>query len=241
MPAVTHSNTPFASNVYVNGGPTLGGGVADALGLDDTVGISDDEARAILEGRAAEQAAGADPDTMEALERYGGGSPDGTNPINGNQGATGAPGSDTATGADATEDLNIPRPTSELIIVQSHVNPRVLPEVWTKLENLAKSLGRPLTLNSAYRTPAYNRSIGGARNSMHVQRKAIDIQWGTSSVQGRVDMIQKAIDAGFSGIGTYNGFMHVDIGAKRQWGPNGSRTGQFAQYKPVLRANGYSM
>ena len=241
MPAVTHSNTPFASNVYVNGGPTLGGGVADALGLDDTVGISDDEARAILEGRAAEQAAGADPDTMEALERYGGGSPDGTNPINGNQGATGAPGSDTATGADATEDLNIPRPTSELIIVQSHVNPRVLPEVWTKLENLAKSLGRPLTLNSAYRTPAYNRSIGGARNSMHVQRKAIDIQWGTSSVQGRVDMIQKAIDAGFSGIGTYNGFMHADIGAKRQWGPNGSRTGQFAQYKPVLRANGYSM
>jgi len=241
MPAVTHSNTPFASNVYVNGGPTLGGGVADALGLDDTVGISDDEARAILEGRAAEQAAGADPDTMEALERYGGGSPDGTNPINGNQGATGAPGSDAATGADATEDLNIPRPTSELIIVQSHVNPRVLPEVWTKLENLAKSLGRPLTLNSAYRTEAYNRSIGGARNSMHVQRKAIDIQWGTSSVQGRVDMIQKAIDAGFSGIGTYNGFMHADIGAKRQWGPNGSRTGQFAQYKPVLRANGYSM
>ena len=78
---------------------------------------------------------------MEALERYGGGSPDGTNPINGNQGATGAPGSDAATGADATEDLNIPRPTSELIIVQSHVNPRVLPEVWTKLENLAKSLG----------------------------------------------------------------------------------------------------
>ena len=241
MPGVTHSNVPFATNVFVNGGPTLGGGVADALGLEDTVGISDDEARSIIEGRAAELAAGGDPDTMEALERYGGGNPGGTNPINGQEGAAGAPGSDTATGADATEDLNIPRPTSELIIVQSHVNPRVLPEVWTKLENLAKSLGRPLTLNSAYRTPAYNRSIGGARNSMHVQRKAIDIQWGTSSVQGRVDMIQKAIDAGFSGIGTYNGFMHADIGAKRQWGPNGSRTGQFAQYKPVLRANGYSM
>jgi hypothetical protein len=241
MPAVTHSNTPFASNVYVNGGPTLGGGVADALGLDDTVGISDDEARSILSGRAAELAAGGDPDTMEALESYGGGTLGGTSPVTGIDGAVGAPGSDAATGADSTEDSTVPRPTSELIIVQSHVNPRVLPEVWTKLENLAKSLGRPLTLNSAYRTEAYNRSIGGARNSMHVQRKAIDIQWGTSSVQGRVDMIQKAIDAGFSGIGTYNGFMHADIGAKRQWGPNGSRTGQFAQYKPVLRANGYSM
>ena len=178
---------------------------------------------------------------MEALERYGGGNPGGTNPINGQEGAAGAPGSDTATGADATEDLNIPRPTSEWIIVQSHVNPRVLPEVWTKLENFAKALGRPITLNSAYRTPAYNRSVGGARNSMHVQRKAADVQWATSNIQDRVDIIQRAIDAGFTGIGTYNSFMHVDIGAKRQWGPNGSRSGQFAQYKPVLKANGYSM
>ena len=241
MPAVTHSNTPFASNVFVNGGTIIGGGVADALGLEDTVGISDDEARSIIEGRAAELAAGGDPDTMEALERYGGGNPGGTNPINGQEGAAGAPGSDTATGADATEDLNIPRPTSEWIIVQSHVNPRVLPEVWTKLENFAKALGRPITLNSAYRTPAYNRSVGGARNSMHVQRKAADVQWATSNIQDRVDIIQRAIDAGFTGIGTYNSFMHVDIGAKRQWGPNGSRTGQFAQYKPVLKANGYSM
>ena len=241
MPAVTHSNTPFASNVFVNGGSIIGGGVADALGLEDTVGISDDEARSIIEGRAAELAAGGDPDTMEALERYGGGNPGGTNPINGQEGAAGAPGSDTATGADATEDLNIPRPTSEWIIVQSHVNPRVLPEVWTKLENFAKALGRPITLNSAYRTPAYNRSVGGARNSMHVQRKAADVQWATSNIQDRVDIIQRAIDAGFTGIGTYNSFMHVDIGAKRQWGPNGSRSGQFAQYKPVLKANGYSM
>ena len=241
MPAVTHSNTPFASNVFVNGGPTLGGGVADALGLEDTVGIDDADARSIISGRAAELAAGADPDTMEALERYGGGNPGGTNPINGTEGAVGAPGSDGAVGDDASVDDGTPRPTSEWIIVQSHVNPRVLPEVWTKLEYFAKALGRPITLNSAYRSPAYNRQIGGARNSMHVQRKAADVQWATSNVQARIDIIQKAIDAGFSGIGTYNNFMHVDIGAKRQWGPNGSRTGQFAQYKPVLRANGYSM
>jgi hypothetical protein len=241
MSGVTHSNTPFASNVFVNGGPTLGGSVADALGLDDTVGIDDAEARAIIEGRAAELAAGGDPDTNEALEQYGGGSPGGTSPITGQDGAVGAPGSDAATGAAATEDSTVPRPTSEWIIVQSHVNPRVLPELWTKLENFAISLGRPITLNSAYRTPAYNASVGGARNSMHVQRKAADVQWGISSVQGRVDMIQRAIDAGLSGIGCYNGFMHVDIGAKRQWGPNGSRTGQFAQYKPVLQANGYTL
>ena len=231
----------FSPNVFANGGPTLGGAVADVLGLEDTVGISDAEARAIIEGRAAELAAGNDPDTFEALEQYGGGTPGGTNPITGQEGAVGAPGSDSASGADAQEDSSIPRPTSEWIIVQSHVNPRVLPELWTKLENFAISLGRPITLNSAYRSPEYNASVGGAKQSMHTQRKAADVQWGTSSVQGRVDMIQRAIDAGLSGIGCYNNFMHVDIGAKRQWGPNGSRTGQFAQYKPVLTANGYNV
>ena len=122
-----------------------------------------------------------------------------------------------------------------------HVNPRILPEAWTKLENFARSLGRVITLNSAYRTPEYNARVGGARNSMHVQRKAVDVQWGTTSVQGRVDFIQKAIDAGFTGIGCYDSFCHLDIGAKRHWGPNGSYTSQFEQYKPVLRANGYTV
>ena len=239
MPAVTYSNVPFASNVFVNGGETIGGAVADVLGLEDTVGISDAEARAIIEGRAAESAAGNDPDTMEALEQYGGGTPGGTSPVTGASGSEGAPGSDAATGADALYDQDIPRPTSEWINVQAHVNPRVLPEVWTKLEYFAKSLGRVITINSAHRSVEYNRSVGGATNSLHVQRKAIDCQWGTSSVQGRVDMIQRAIDAGFTGIGCYNNFIHVDTGSKRSWGPNGSYTGQFAQYKPVLRANGF--
>jgi len=230
-----------SDNVFANGGPTLGGGVADALGVEDTIGVSDDEARAILEGRAAELAAGNDPDQNEALESYGGGTPGGTSPINGQEGAVGAPGSDAAVGGDSTVDSNVPRPTSEWITVQSHVNPRVLPAVWTNAENFAKSLNRVITLNSAYRTPEYNASVGGAKNSMHVQRKAIDVQWGTSNIQARIDMIQKAIDAGFTGIGCYNSFIHLDIGPKRHWGSNGSYTGQFAQYKPVLQSNGYTV
>ena len=229
-----------SDNVFANGGPTLGGGVADALGVEDTIGVSDDEARAIIEGRAAELAAGNDPDQNEALESYGGGTAGGTSPITGQEGTVGAPGSDVATGADSSVDSNVPRPTSEWINVQSHVNPRVLPEVWTNAENLAKSLNKVITLNSAYRTPQYNASVGGARNSMHVQRKAIDVQWGTTNIQARIDMIQKAIDAGFTGIGCYNSFIHLDIGNKRHWGPNGSYTGQFAQYKPILQANGYT-
>lgn len=230
--------TTGSPNVFANGGPTLGGGLADALGIPDTVGVSDADARAIISGQADLIAIGEDPTTYESLEQYGGGSPGGVNPITGQEDASPAPGSDSATGADADQG---PRPTSEWIVVQPHVNPRVLDEVWSKAEALARSIGRPITLNSAYRTPEYNASIGGSRNSLHVQRMAIDVQWTSSSVQGRVDMIQKAINAGFTGIGCYNSFIHLDIGNKRHWGPNGSYTGQFAQYKTVFRANGYTV
>ena len=45
------------------------------------------------------------------------------------------------------------------------------------LETLRKELGdRPITIMSGYRTEAYNRQIGGAKHSFHVQGMAADIQ-----------------------------------------------------------------
>ena len=232
-------------NVYANGGPTLGGSVASALGLQDSVGIDDDTGRSILEGRAAELAAGGDPDINEALEQFGGGTPGGVNPITGEEGVVPAPGSDAAGAGVSDEASNLPFSADQvyqgtLLNFQSHVNSAVLPEVIEKAEALARALGRTLTINSGYRTPEYNESIGGARNSMHVQRKALDIQWGVGASSARQDMIQAVIDAGFSGIGMYNSFVHVDIGPKRCWGPNGSRTGVQSTYRDVLSRNGYS-
>jgi len=238
MAGVLYGSGVISRDVFVNGGLSQGSAIADVLGIPDTVGISDEQARSIIEGRATEQAAGNDPDTNEALEQL---DAEGAGTTCTGAPRKPAPGSDSATGGDADYDKDVFRPTSEWIIVQSHVNPRVLPEAWTNLENFAKSLGRPITINSAHRSVEYNAYVCGAANSAHVQRKAIDVQWGTSDVQGRVDMIQKAIDAGFTGIGTYSNFIHVDIGTKRQWGPSGSRTSQYAQYKPVFVANGYSM
>ena len=237
MAGVLYGNGVISRDVFVNGGLVAGSAIVDLLGIPDTVGISDPQARSIIEGRAAEQAAGNDPDTNEALEQLDA-EVSGTTCTGAPKKA--APGSAAATGSDALYDQDVFRPTSEWIIVQSHVNPRVLPEAWTKLENFAKSLGRPITINSAHRSPAYNAYVCGATNSAHVKRMAIDVQWGINSPAGRIDMIQRAIDAGFTGIGCYNSFLHVDIGTKRHWGSNGSYTGQFAQYKPVLRANGYA-
>lgn len=232
-------------DVYANGGPTLGGSVAAALGLEDSVGIDDDTGRSILEGRAAELAAGGDPDLNEALEQFGGGSPGGINPVDGTEGAIPAPGSPAAGSGQSDEATNLPFEADQvyqgdLLIFGSNTNPAVLPEVIQKAEALARALGRSLNINSAYRTPEYNERIGGARNSMHVQRKALDIQWGVGSTDGRIAMLQAIVQAGFTGIGCYNDFVHVDIGPKRCWGPNGSRTGMQTQYRPILSQNGYS-
>lgn len=44
------------------------------------------------------------------------------------------------------------------------------------LEGLRAVLGQPITIISGYRSPDYNRKVGGARNSYHTQGKAADIQ-----------------------------------------------------------------
>jgi hypothetical protein len=242
--AAGHRAVSGSPNVFINGGPTLGGAVATALGIPDTVMINDDMARMILEDRANELALGNDPDQNEALESYGGGSPDGVNPITGQTGVQPAPGS--AAQAQGDDSVGTPPPTgsaepSEWLNWQAHVNPNVLPEVREKLIVLAQSIGRPLSLNSGYRPPEYNARIGGAKRSMHMQRKAADVQWPIAGTEGKKQFMQKAIDAGFTGIGAYNSFMHVDIGAKRCWGPSGGRASMYAEFVQLLRQNGFTV
>jgi len=43
------------------------------------------------------------------------------------------------------------------------------------LQTIRDAFGKPITINSAYRTPAYNKKVGGASSSQHVQGKAADI------------------------------------------------------------------
>ena len=43
------------------------------------------------------------------------------------------------------------------------------------LERIREHFGKPVTINSAYRTPQYNKKVGGASNSQHVKGTACDI------------------------------------------------------------------
>ncbi len=95
----------------------------------------------------------------------------------------------------------------------------------------------PLIVHSAYRSPDYNRQVGGAKHSMHLQGAAFDISMANHDP---VSFEVAARAVGFTGFGFYprQNFMHVDIGRARQWGdPFSPRSGRFAPEPPRLRTN----
>ena len=99
-----------------------------------------------------------------------------------------------------------------------HTDPRILPELRDKLVLLAQELDTTLTITSAYRSPEYNKRVKGAKKSMHVQGKAVDIVQTGYSIRERQEFIRAAHKVGLTGIGVYNTFTHIDIGGKRAWG-----------------------
>lgn len=89
------------------------------------------------------------------------------------------------------------------------------------MEAIRSYLGdRAITVNSWYRTPEYNRQVGGAKNSYHVKGMAVDFTVaGLTPAQVQRKLIA-ARDSGkldIGGIGKYKRWTHCDIGPKRTW------------------------
>jgi uncharacterized protein YcbK (DUF882 family) len=102
------------------------------------------------------------------------------------------------------------------------------PEVFKNVVLVAKNLqvlrdfvGQPIKVNSGYRSPAHNKSIGGASRSQHVKGKAADIVIKGHKPQVVAEIIIELIKAGKmsqGGIGVYNTFTHYDIrGTAARW------------------------
>lgn len=241
-------------DVYINGGPTLGGTLSEVFDTPDMVGVTDEAARRILSDRADELNRGEiDPDMNEALEQFDPASGQGQNPIDGSTDIIGAPGSPaggtTGSFSDSLDEDEttgtVPFDNSALIsdwlLPEPQVNMAVNKDTFNKAVELAKKIGKPLRINSGYRTPEYNARIGGARNSQHVAKLALDIRWPAGDFSSRIEFIQMAFDVGFTGIGCYNSFMHVDTGPKRCWGPEGGRASMYQQYVSIFQRNGYAV
>ena len=82
-------------------------------------------------------------------------------------------------------------------------------ELIDRLQILRDYLGnKPLVISSGYRTLEYNKRVGGAPGSKHMEGIAVDIY----KVEGFTidEMVQAADRAGFTGIGKYTWGIHVD-------------------------------
>lgn len=94
-------------------------------------------------------------------------------------------------------------------------------EVAENLEVLRAHFNTPVNINSAYRSPVYNRSVGGAVNSQHLSGKAADVVMDGITPSEVADAIEFLIDVGLmkeGGVGRYDTFTHYDIrGTKARW------------------------
>ncbi|MCD9147861.1 D-Ala-D-Ala carboxypeptidase family metallohydrolase [Pseudophaeobacter flagellatus] len=86
------------------------------------------------------------------------------------------------------------------------------------LQALRDDLGKPIYLNSAYRSPEHNRRVGGAEQSQHLRARAYDINLRNHDPRQLEAAAQKA---GFSSFGTYpkQNFLHIDTREQpARWG-----------------------
>lgn len=105
-------------------------------------------------------------------------------------------------------------------------------DLMDRLQRLRKRLGKPIIINSGYRSPAHNKAVGGAPNSQHVKGQAVDCRMDNHDPAA----FEAAARAeGFTGFGFYpkQGFMHIDIGPKREWGTRWKKG--VAMFKPETK------
>jgi hypothetical protein len=81
------------------------------------------------------------------------------------------------------------------------------------LQDLRNRLGKPIHVNSGYRSPEHNRAVKGARNSKHMEGIAFDCRMAGHDPQV---FMATARAVGFNGIGEYPvlGFCHIDARAE---------------------------
>ena len=85
------------------------------------------------------------------------------------------------------------------------------------LEQIRRHFGKPVNINSGYRTEAHNKANGGAAYSQHKYGMAADITiHGVTPAQ--IAAYAETLLTGTGGIGIYKSFCHVDVRrVKSRW------------------------
>jgi len=88
------------------------------------------------------------------------------------------------------------------------------PALIIALQTIRDHVGKPIRVNSAFRSPTHNKTIGGASNSLHTLGLAADVV-----IDGMtpIEVASLASDMGLGGIKAYPTFTHIDVGRHRTW------------------------
>lgn len=95
----------------------------------------------------------------------------------------------------------------------------VNPQLIELCNAVREEFGRPLKVNSGYRSPEHNEKVGGAKNSMHVLGQAADIAPLKKDMKHIADLwrIAKKLNPS-GGVGLYDTFVHLDVrGYAARW------------------------
>jgi hypothetical protein len=76
-----------------------------------------------------------------------------------------------------------------------------------KIDTLREMIGEPINIVSSYRSPDYNKKVGGVTKSFHLQGRAIDIRCSNSKYRAKV--LQNALALGLT-VGVMRTALHID-------------------------------
>ena len=86
----------------------------------------------------------------------------------------------------------------------------ISPELVTVLQKIRTHFGKPVTINSAFRTATHNKAVGGAAYSQHLFGTAADIV--VKGISPKVVAVYaETLLPNKGGIGIYDGFTHIDV------------------------------
>jgi len=86
---------------------------------------------------------------------------------------------------------------------------KVSDELISMLDIARKKYGKSVVINSGYRTPEHNKSVGGTPESSHIKGLAADIACNNSTDSFKLEGVLREV--GFKRIGMGSTFIHVDI------------------------------
>lgn len=113
------------------------------------------------------------------------------------------------------------------------MNNRTLP----RARQMAGIFGAPIVINDAIAKRGTSRESQTA-SSQHFFGRALDISVANMSNEQRLQLVQAALQAGFTGFGFGNTILHVDTGPRRHWAYGNSSFGglQVAQLGSIVRS-----